>query len=349
MKRIISFLLTVCMLAALCACPMAAEKGSFDHFQKINSVSSLPFSDVSGWYKEHVAHAYALDLMKGSTDNNGQRCFYPDENISLAETVTLASRIHSTYYYNGYEFVQGHPWYQTYIDYAVEHDILSSTDEYTDYTQSATRAQFASILSHALPDEGYRAINTIETGAIPDVDMAQDYSFGVYKLYRAGVLTGSRLGAFQPDQLIKRSEVAAVVSRMVALDMRVSFELYAPLFVGFTPDPKNTGNVSITGLTMTTENSTCYLTMNFKSQQSRFLSVMDDSGTLYILEVATIEPGIDSVTFTFPMAALQEIYTSSSNPAGEKLIMEFYSGGNPDSVTDLFHISINQFSKYFER
>ena len=75
---------------------------------------------------------------------------------------------------------------------------------------------------------------------------------------------------------------------------------------------------------------------------------MDDSGTLYILEVATIEPGIDSVTFSFPMAALQEIYTSSSNPTGENLIMEFYSSGSPDSVTDLFHISINQFSKYFQ-
>ena len=347
MKRIFSLLAALCLLFSLCSSAIAAEKGNFSNFKAVNTYAYDSFADVSGWYAPYVSTVYTLGLMQGTTSEAGERMFNPNDSLSLAETITLACRIHSTYFNEPQEFTQGSPWYQTYIDYAVEHGILSSADEYTNYTQEATRAQFASILARTLPDEAYEEINTVELGAIPDVDMNQSYALSVYKLYRAGVLTGGEGGSFSPDASISRSEVAAVVGRIVQPSSRQSFTLYAPLYVGFTMDSANEGAVSITGLTMTTEGSTCYLTMDFDSQKSRFLSIMNASESLYILKVVVIDPGVDHFTFAFPMETLQEIYTSSRNPQEEKLIMEFYASGDPSSVMDRFYISIDQFAKYF--
>lgn len=348
MKRLLSLLLTLCMVCALCGGAWAAERSGFARFQAVNAYSADSFSDVSGWYAPYVNTVYTLGLMQGS-EEDGVRTFKPNDSILLSEAVTLAARIHSIYANNGYEFVQRGVWYQTYLDYAVENGILTAEDEFASYTRPATRAQFVTILARALPDEGYKAINTIEVGSIPDVDLAEKYSFAVYKLYRAGVLTGgSETGAFSPDQEIRRHEVAAIAARIVEPGQRQSFNLYAPLYVGFTLDDTNQRKVVITGLTMTAAGENCYLTMDFESQSNRFLSIMNASESLYILKVVAIEPGADRVTFTFPMATLEEIYTTSGDPDSEKLLMEFYATGSPDSVTDRFFLSINQFAKYFD-
>ena len=94
--------------------------------------------------------------------------------------------------------------------------------------------------------------------------------------------------------------------------------------------------------------ASCYLTMDFKSQESRFLSIMNASESLYILKVVAIEQDVEHFTFAFPMETLQTIYEASKNPHSEKLTMEFYASGDPTSVTDRFYIAIDQFAKYFE-
>lgn len=350
MKRILTGILAFClMLSCLCLPAAAAQKNGFSNFQTVNTYSADTFIDVSGWYADYVAKVYSLGLMQGNTNENGTCSFNPNGPITLAETLALASRIHSIYTADGETFVQSTPWYQTYVDYAVKDGILSSAEEYSDYLQPATRAQFVSILAKALPDEAYAEINTVETDAIPDVSLEYNYSFGVYKLYRAGVLTGSdALGTFHPSETISRSEVAAIASRIADPAARVSLALYAPLYVGFTMDDDNKGSAGITGLTITTEGTTYYLTIDFKSQQSRFLSIMNASESLYILKVVVIDPGADHFTFAFPKETLEEIYNSSEDPDSEKLIMEFYASSDPGSITDRFYIPINQFSKYFE-
>ena len=100
--------------------------------------------------------------------------------------------------------------------------------------------------------------------------MEQKDSLSVYTLYRAGIFTGSAMGAFRPDDEITRSEVAAVAARIVDPSLRVPFSLYAPLYVGFTIPADNAGKVGITGLTMTTDGASCYLTMDFKKPGKPF-------------------------------------------------------------------------------
>ena len=51
--------------------------------------------------------------------------------------------------------------------------------------------------------------------------MSASYADAVYLLYRAGVLTGSdSAGTFRPDSTIKRSEAAAIVTRMADPSLR---------------------------------------------------------------------------------------------------------------------------------
>lgn len=167
--------------------------------------------ESSQWYEQSVQEAYELGLMSG--DPSGT--FRPTGQVTLAETVTVAARIHSLATTGAENFTQGEPWYQVYVDYALQNGML--TVEPADYSKAATRLEFAQILSKALPAEDLTAINQVADGAIPDV--ADDQS--VYLLYRAGVLTGSdKQGTFLPDSTIQRCEVAAIVTRMALPELR---------------------------------------------------------------------------------------------------------------------------------
>lgn len=194
----------------LSAVPAAA---AMEVFQTVQAYTAGQFSNVesSQWYEQSVQKAYELGLMSG--DPSGT--FRPTGQVTLAETVTVAARIHSLATTGAENFVQGNPWYQVYVDYALQNGIL--TAEPADYSKGATRLEFAQILAKALPAESLTAINQVADGAIPDV--ADEES--VYLLYRAGVLTGSdKLGTFLPDSTIQRCEVAAIVSRMALPELR---------------------------------------------------------------------------------------------------------------------------------
>ena len=96
----------------------------------------------------------------------------------------------------------------------------------SDVTQKATRAQYAEIFANALPGDGLYPINTVADNAVPDVKMSESYATSVYKLYRAGILTGGDVkGTFSPLTYITRAESAAIVSRMAETNNRVSFTL----------------------------------------------------------------------------------------------------------------------------
>lgn len=207
-KRLLAILLSAAMM--LSAVPAAA---AMEVFQPVQAYTAGQFYDVesSQWYEQSVQKAYELGLMSG--DPSGT--FRPTGQVTLAETVTVAARIHSLATTGAENFVQGSPWYQVYVDYAQQNGML--TVEPADYSKAATRLEFAQILAKALPAEDLTAINQVADGAIPDV--ADDQS--VYSLYRAGVLTGSdKQGTFLPDSTIQRCEVAAIVTRMALPELR---------------------------------------------------------------------------------------------------------------------------------
>ena len=220
-KRILSLVLAGALCLGLSAPALAA---GLDNFGKVNTYTAGQFTDVpaDAWFAPNVQAAYELDLMTGSSATT----FNPNGNLTIAEALVLACRLHSTYVGDGETFaVNGGTWYQPYVDYAVKNSIVAA-GAYTDYTATATRAQFAAILAAALPDEALPAINSVTS--LPDLDASATYATAVLKLYNAGILTGSdSAGSFKPTSTIQRSEVATIVTRMADKSLRKTFTLTA--------------------------------------------------------------------------------------------------------------------------
>ena len=221
-KKLLSLLLAVLLAAG--AVPQAAA--GYENFQAVKSYAQGQFADVSSsaWYAQDVALAYEYGLISGRSAS----AFAPDGLLTLGEAVKLAVSLRSLYETGAAEFAPSKPWYQTYVDEALEIGVLAAP--YADYNANATRAQFAALFAAALPEEALAEINTVEDGAIADVPQNSGYADAVYLLYRAGVLTGSDArGSFHPDSPIKRSEVAAIVARMADETRRRTVTFTAPL------------------------------------------------------------------------------------------------------------------------
>ena len=217
-KKLLSLLLSA--LLAVASVPFAFA--GYENFTAANRYAEGQFTDVpvSAWYAANVAKAYEYGLINGKTATT----FAPDDNLTLAEAVKLAACLRSIYQTGSADFASSKPWYRTYADYALREGIIAA--DYASYDANATRAQFAVLFAAALPDDALPAINDVEDGAIPDVSTASMYAASVYKLYRAGVLTGSDAsGRFQPSSNITRGEVAAIVTRMADQSLRKSITL----------------------------------------------------------------------------------------------------------------------------
>lgn len=237
---------------------LAKTSKSLDNFKETGDYEEGQFLDVSSseWYAESIKTVYNLGLMKGTSEIY----FNTKSNITLGETVALAARLNKIYYFGDDTFEQTDVWYRTYADYALENGIIQNE---LDYSKIASRGEFAFILGNALPEIAFKEINKINDDALRDVPSGDYYAKNVYKLYRAGILTGNdEYGTFAPYSNIDRASVAAIVSRIAKEDLRKTFTLkkyvYFPLeviggnikydflgYVDFYPIIKNNGSVAI--------------------------------------------------------------------------------------------------------
>ena len=211
MKRALSLLLCLCCLSPLASPALAAAQVYVPgQFSDVN--------DEASWYGDGgqgiIRGVYEAGLMVGRSAGR----FGINENVTLAEAVTLAARLHRGY--TGADAPrEGEPWYQVHVDYALEHGLLEPGA--MDYLRPATRADVALLFARALPAEEYAAINVVE--ALPDVDEAEPGGAEIFLLYRAGVLTGSdELGRFHPSSAISRQEAAALLLRVTDGDRRIA-------------------------------------------------------------------------------------------------------------------------------
>lgn len=175
------------------------------------------FVDVKSgdWFNTYVSATYKLGLMNGDSPT----AFNPSGNITVAETITIAARLNSIYSVGQPVLAtDSDTWYAPYVAYAEANGIISA-GEFENYDEPITRADFAYILSAALPKEALDEICSVVS--LPDIDESTERGKRVFTLYRAGVLTGSDAkGTFYPDSTIQRSEAAAILSRMALPDIR---------------------------------------------------------------------------------------------------------------------------------
>lgn len=186
----------------------------------------LPFTDVAegAWYYESVYYAWDENLIDGVTADKYQ----PDGNLTVAQAIKLAAALHEKLN-RGYVTLENGTanWYDTYVDYAVNNDIIEA--KYQSYTKAQmdtaiTRNEFVHIFHGAM--DSYKAINDVADNAIPDVKLTDVYADEIYDFYRAGILTGSDgAGTFNGKTTIKRSEVATILVRMYDESLRENINL----------------------------------------------------------------------------------------------------------------------------
>ena len=180
------------------------------------------FTDMN-WSKEFVEKVYAYGWMDGM----GGGKFAPEGDLTVAQAIVLAARLHSVQV-NEPIPTTGGAWYQTYVDYCKANNLLNNF--YNAWEEGAeakltarlntkaTRMDMVKILSGAasLPGLGW---NDEETVSVPDVDKDADtYNYLVYDWYRNGIVSGDPgTGAFRPNDSIKRGEVAVILCKLLGL------------------------------------------------------------------------------------------------------------------------------------
>ncbi len=190
-------------------------------FAKQKSFKGDEFSDVTAddWYYASVKGAYELGFMNGTGDG----LFAPEGNMSVAEGLTIAARIHSLYEDDGEAFASTDgEWYTPYVKYAADNKLWAPTDK--NYDRSIKRSEMAELFAGTLPTSYLNAINSV--GFVPDLPSDATYKTAVLSLYRAGVLMGSdEYGTFYPDNDITRAEAAAIIGRIALPASRVTGSL----------------------------------------------------------------------------------------------------------------------------
>ena len=221
MKKLFIAVVTLCLSMMLCATAFAAEN-SMDNFVKTETYSGV-FTDVPEgyWAVPSIQACYEYGLMTGVRRD----AFAPGGTLTVAQALVMADRVHELYTTGQITLENGSPWYQPYVDYAVEHGLISA-DDFQDYNAEISRADMARLFARSLPEAEFAPINEVKFGNLPDVEKDHPCAEEIYRLYNAGVLTGSDpIGTFKPDNTITRAETAAIISRVAVPDQRKTVSL----------------------------------------------------------------------------------------------------------------------------
>ena len=194
------------------------ESSKLTNFRQKYIYSYGQFSDIpaysQAWYNSYVKKVYEIGFMMGNADGT----FNSAGNITLAECLAIASRMHSIYNGGSGTFTQGADiWYQVYADYCAANGIIKAND-FSDCGRYATRGEMAYIFSSAVDADALEVTN--KDAYFDDVNAATAYDDEILSLARAGIVQGDAAG-FRPSDNITRAEAAAIVARIADTSLRV--------------------------------------------------------------------------------------------------------------------------------
>ncbi|SMP56645.1 S-layer homology domain-containing protein [Anoxynatronum buryatiense] len=214
------------VLLAMCAL-MVLSSG-------LTAFASVQFTDVPAnhWAYSHIRRAADTGIIGGYTHaTTGQRVYDPENPVTRLQAVVmvyetlkatndLKSQSDFTQKYNSLMTAAGVPWGQKQVAYALEYGILTTTELTMLMNQSgsepkqnpATREEVAVFFSRALNpnQEGTTTVNL----TYKDAEMINSAAMlHVNFLTQHRILTGDDQGNFNPRAAIRRSEMAAVISK----------------------------------------------------------------------------------------------------------------------------------------
>ena len=151
-----------------------------------------------------------------STD--GKVLFKPDETMTCSEAAKIAASIHALKNGNNVSKPESDAWYVPFVDYCYNYEIFEEHIEF-DWNAPIARAQMAYMFSRT--DASCDYINDVPFIDIPDVEETTTFAYEILDLYDKGIAVGDESMSFHPDDNIKRSEAAAIISRILFYDMRI--------------------------------------------------------------------------------------------------------------------------------
>ncbi len=217
--RMLATLLSLSLLATGCAVRAASDLSP-------GASGSLPFADVApaDWFYDDVKTAWSSGLISGKSDT----VFAPNDSLTWAEAVKLAACMNQLYETGAVSIPAGSgaDWYMPYIRYCESAGIVAAA---YNWNAPADRAGYMEIFAAALPPEALSPVNDIPDGSVPDLASVTSGEYdAIYTLYRAGVAQGTGAShACEPTSPIRRCEVAAILTRMMFPETRISFSMTA--------------------------------------------------------------------------------------------------------------------------
>ncbi len=304
-------------------------------FDMVNTYKAGQFTDVaaSDWYDSSVAGAYELGFMNGDSATT----FNPEGTLTVAEAVTIASRIHNSFNKAGAEFAAtGTQWYDTYVNYAKDNGFFE-TISFDNYDRNIKRYEMAVLFGSILPEKWLPAINSV--GYIPDIAVDADYKAAIVRLYNAGILMGSdEYGSFYPDNDITRAEAAAIINRLAIADKRVKGTLKLEKDFLKTKEPSETGYYLIDnpnmiygaeGLQQSWQYSYEGLKPNYTGAVTNSLDdISDKYGNFIRRAINTQKNGVLDLSANFKISYETDgVYLSMCDASGKKLMYVYTKNG----------------------
>ncbi|MDR1091786.1 MAG: S-layer homology domain-containing protein, partial [Prevotella sp.] len=243
-KKLMSVILTLGLFLSQIQPVIAAQEYSLSNFTKtLSYADNSTFTDIGDsasskpWYNGTIKNAYEYALIAGVGDAK----FSPSGNLTTAQAITIAGRIHSIYKYgtlDNFNSYSGANWYDGPVQYAKAEGLISNEFDNV-LTENITRADMVYIWYGILQSKDLTSQNIIES--LPDVGSSNEKEVRIHRLYAAGILSGvDALGTFNPNTNITRAEAAAIFSRIVDVNQRKKDVRYPPE-AGVEPTPQPSG------------------------------------------------------------------------------------------------------------
>lgn len=177
------------------------------------------YEDVAekDWFSADLITATQAGLLNGTGGNK----FSPRGNVTVAQAITLACRLHAGFHYGTtLTLSKGEPWYQPALDYAGLFGLYCPAG---DPNRACTREEFVAILDSAVPQISLPPRHT-GTAFQNDVFQSDAYRAAVARFYQAGIVDGLKQdGAitFLPQGNLTRAQAAAILTRLIRPESRV--------------------------------------------------------------------------------------------------------------------------------
>lgn len=136
----------------------------------------------------------------------------PDGTLTWAQAVTLTARAISAYWGDNESFSGSGRWYDPYYTYLEKWGVKLSRDN---CSEMISRSELAGLIYRYFPKNELEKIR--ENAGFSDASESE----AIDSLFEAGIIGGYG-GYFRPDDSIKRSEAAAIITRLADRAKRLS-------------------------------------------------------------------------------------------------------------------------------